>query len=90
MQWQNWPVPDPAPDEVRVRHTAIGVNFADTNHRGALDVLLEHINRSVSHCATQPGLAFARLATDGIVLTGLEVDNAIGKRTFESAAGPVK
>ena len=33
MQWKEWPVPDPQPDEVRVRHTAIGVNFADTYHR---------------------------------------------------------
>ncbi|MEZ5657977.1 MAG: quinone oxidoreductase [Burkholderiaceae bacterium] len=36
MQWQEWPVPDPAPGEVRLRHTAVGVNFADTYHRGYL------------------------------------------------------
>ena len=30
MQWENWPLPDPAPGEVRLRHSAIGVNFADT------------------------------------------------------------
>ena len=34
MIWQDWPVPDPATGEVRVRHTAIGVNFADIYHRG--------------------------------------------------------
>jgi NADPH2:quinone reductase len=34
MRWQDWPVPDPGPGEVRLRHTAIGVNFADTYHRG--------------------------------------------------------
>ena len=33
MRWEEWPVPDPQPDEVRLRHTAIGVNFADTYHR---------------------------------------------------------
>lgn len=33
MQWQEWAVTDPAPGEVRLRHTAIGVNFADTYHR---------------------------------------------------------
>ena len=33
MRWEESPVPDPQPDEVRVRHTAIGVNFADTYHR---------------------------------------------------------
>lgn len=36
MQWQEWAVPDPAPDEVRLRHTAIGVNYADTYHRGGV------------------------------------------------------
>ena len=30
MVWEDWPVPDPAPGEVRLKHTAIGVNFADT------------------------------------------------------------
>ena len=36
MQWQDWDVPDPGPGEVRLRHTAIGVNFADTYHRGGI------------------------------------------------------
>lgn len=36
MRWQGWPVPDPAPTEVRIRHTAVGVNFADTYHRGGI------------------------------------------------------
>ena len=33
MTWQEWPDPDPGAGEVRLRHTAIGVNFADTYHR---------------------------------------------------------
>lgn len=36
MKWEEWDVPDPAPGEVRLRHTAIGVNFADTYHRGGI------------------------------------------------------
>lgn len=28
VQWQDWHVPDPAPGEVRFRHTEVGVNFA--------------------------------------------------------------
>ena len=36
MQWRDWHVPDPSPGEVRLRHTAIGVNFADTYHRGGI------------------------------------------------------
>lgn len=36
MRWQEWSIPQPAPGEVRVRHTAIGVNFADIYHRGGI------------------------------------------------------
>lgn len=36
MVWEDWPVPDPGPGEVRLRHTAVGVNFADTYHRGGV------------------------------------------------------
>ena len=36
MRWQDWPLHDPAPGEVQLRHTAIGVNYADTYHRGGI------------------------------------------------------
>ncbi len=36
MTWQDWPVPDPGAGEVLLRHTAIGVNYADTYHRGGI------------------------------------------------------
>lgn len=36
MQWEDWPVPDPRPGEVLMRHTAVGVNFADTYHRAGI------------------------------------------------------
>ncbi len=36
MRWEEWAVPDPATGEVRLRHTAVGVNFADTYHRGGV------------------------------------------------------
>ena len=36
MQWEAWAVSDPASGEVRLRHTAVGVNFADTYHRGGI------------------------------------------------------
>lgn len=36
MRWEDWPVPDPGPGEVRLRHTTIGVNFADLYHRGGV------------------------------------------------------
>ena len=36
MNWEEWPVDDPLPGEVLIRHTAIGVNFADTYHRAGV------------------------------------------------------
>ncbi len=36
MQWEEWPVGEPGPGEVRLRHTAIGVNFIDVYHRRGL------------------------------------------------------
>jgi NADPH:quinone reductase len=36
MQWQEFTLPPPGPGEVRLRHTAIGLNFIDTYHRSGL------------------------------------------------------
>lgn len=30
MKWQEWHLPDPAPSEVRPRHTAVGATVVDT------------------------------------------------------------
>lgn len=36
MQWEDWPVGEPGRGEVQIRQSAIGVNFADTYHRGGV------------------------------------------------------
>ncbi len=36
MQWEEVTVADPGPGEVRVRNTAVGLNFIDTYHRSGL------------------------------------------------------
>ena len=36
MQWEEVAVGDPGPNEARVRHTAIGLNYLDTYHRSGL------------------------------------------------------
>ena len=33
MEWRDWPLPDPGEGEVQIKHTAVGVNYADTYHR---------------------------------------------------------
>ncbi len=39
MQWEEIDLPDPNPQEVRVKHTAIGLNYIDTYHRSGLYTL---------------------------------------------------
>jgi len=36
MKWEIFAVPPPGPGEVRVRHTAVGLNYIDTYHRSGL------------------------------------------------------
>ena len=36
LQWEAVDVPDPGPGEVRLRHTAVGLNFIDVYHRSGL------------------------------------------------------
>jgi len=36
LRWEEFPLADPGPGEVLLRHTAIGVNFIDTYHRSGL------------------------------------------------------
>jgi NADPH2:quinone reductase len=36
MQWEEVKVGDPGPNEARIRHTAIGLNYLDTYHRSGL------------------------------------------------------
>ncbi len=33
FRWEAWPVGDPGPHELRIRHGAVGVNYVDTYHR---------------------------------------------------------
>lgn len=33
LRWEEWPVPKPGPGEVRMRHTAVGLNFIDVYQR---------------------------------------------------------
>src|SRR6266545_3709989 len=39
LQYEDVELPPPGPDQVQVRHTAIGVNFIDTYHRSGLYAL---------------------------------------------------
>ena len=36
LRWEEWPVPKPGPGEVRIRHSAVGLNFIDVYQRRGL------------------------------------------------------
>src|SRR5689334_9467740 len=36
MRWEEVEVGDPGPGQVRIRHSAVGLNFIDTYHRSGL------------------------------------------------------
>jgi len=36
MRWEEVEVGEPGPGQVRIRHTAVGLNFIDTYHRSGL------------------------------------------------------
>ncbi len=68
FRWQEVPVGDPGPGEVRIRHSAIGVNYVDTYHRRGMKhpwpvpppptvIGLEAVGRIVAVGEGVPGLA---------------------------------
>src|SRR5437867_11882284 len=36
LRWEEWPVAKPGPGEVRIRHTAVGLNFIDVYQRNGV------------------------------------------------------
>ncbi len=73
FRYQDIDVGDPGPGEVRLKHTAIGVNYADTYHRGG-----------VSHPwrVGEPPVIVGFEATGEVVALGPDVEGfAVGDRT---------
>jgi NADPH2:quinone reductase len=72
LQWVEAPLQEPAEGQVRLRHTAIGVNFIDTYHRSGLYPVplpsglgseaagvIEAVGRGVTHVAVGDRVAYA-------------------------------
>lgn len=72
LQWEELPVGEPGAGQVRIRHTAIGVNFIDTYHRSGLYPLplpsgigseaagvIEAVGSGVSHVGVGDRVAYA-------------------------------
>ena len=74
MRWEPWPLAELAVDEVRLRHTAIGFNFADTYHRGGIPHPWP-----VPPCPTVIGFEAVGIIEEvGSEVTGFKVGDRVG------------
>ena len=79
MKWEDWPIPNPGPGEVRLKHTAIGVNFA------AEDIETYWSSRTVASVATSASMhAYGVLninakivVTSSLAVIGIPENNGI-------------
>jgi len=88
LQFIEIEVPDPAPGEARVRHTAIGLNFIDTYHRsglypGALPGGLGSEAAGIVD-AVGDGVTDVKVG-DRVVYTGMPADSYSEMRNFPAA-----
>ena len=82
MQWQDWPINYPIAGEVRLRHTAIGVNFADTYHRAGISHPWPVPNPPVVIGFEGVGIIDSKLTTIGVWLANRDKEtNEILERT---------
>jgi NADPH2:quinone reductase len=56
MKWENVEVPNPKKGEVRIRNTAVGLNFIDTYHRKGMYPLPTRRSRCapIPRCGCSP------------------------------------
>lgn len=88
LEFETVELPPPAPDEARVRHTAIGLNFIDTYHRSGLYPL--ELPSGLGSEAAGVVEAVGRDATgvapgDRVVYTGRPADAYSEARNFPAA-----
>lgn len=87
LRYEEIELPEPGPGEVRVRHTAIGLNFIDTYHRGGLypTELPSGLGTEAAGIVEAVGLEVDTLAPgDRVVYTGQPADAYSQRRNFKA------
>lgn len=85
LQWEAIDLPDPAPGEARIRHTAIGLNLIDTYHRTGLYPLElpTGIGSEAAGIVEAIGEGVTDVAVgDRVVYTGMPVGSYAERRNF--------
>jgi len=88
LQWEEVDVPDPAPGEAQVRHTAIGLNFIDTYHRSGLYPmqLPMGLGSEAAGIVEVVGAGVTNVETgDRVVYTGSPADSYSERRNFDAS-----
>jgi len=88
LQWEEVNVPDPAPGEAEVRHTAIGLNFIDTYHRSGLYPmrLPMGLGSEAAGIVEAIGAGVTNVAIgDRVVYTGSPADSYSERRNFDAS-----
>ena len=85
LTWETVEVPEPAPGEVRIRHTAIGLNLIDTYHRTGLYPLElpSGIGSEAAGVVEAVGEGVGEVAIgDRVVYTGMPIGSYAEHRNF--------
>jgi len=88
LQWEEFDVPDPAPGEAQIRHTAIGLNFIDTYHRSGLYPmqLPTGLGSEAAGIVEAVGAGVTGVAVgDRVVYTGGPADSYSERRNFDAS-----
>ncbi len=88
LQWEEVDVPDPAPGQAQVRHTAIGLNFIDTYHRSGLYPmrLPMGLGSEAAGIVDAIGAGVTDVAIgDRVVYTGSPADSYSERRNFDAS-----
>jgi NADPH:quinone reductase len=101
LQWATIALPQPAPGEARLRHTAVGLNFIDTYHRSGLYPLLlpsglgleaagvvEALGEGVTHIAVGDRVVYCG-ATPGAYASHRNIDARVLVRLPDAVADDV-
>jgi len=88
LQWEEFDIPDPAPGEAQIRHTAIGLNFIDTYHRSGLYPmqLPTGLGSEAAGIVEAVGAGVTGVAVgDRVVYTGSPADSYSERRNFDAS-----
>ena len=87
IQWVDVELPEPGPGEVRMRNTAVGLNFIDTYHRSGLYPMKMPAVLGIEAAGVDLGLGFALLGLLGQLDAAAEGEMVAERLPFRRPRG---